>query len=197
MKNIDIRNIEKYNVTLEEVVYLYMLEQERFNEALFIYESSQYGNDQVKIGLEKLQEDGYIKVKSYTLKGILLKAKAIDMLNEKVNISNEEKKWLEFFLIYPYKVPNNSNGFRVLRTKDTDTFLAKTLRVKYNKIIKKNKYMHDYIMNGLNNHIKSMNGNLMYMPAMETWLNGKQWELYNDFSEDGAKEVCTYGANEI
>jgi hypothetical protein len=198
MKNINIKNLGKYNISIEELLYLYMLEQNRFEEALFIYEMSKSNNKINPINLESLEQKGYVKIKSHTLKGILLKAKSIDMLNEKVIITNEEKKWLTFFLTYPYKVPNSSNGFRVLRTQDANTHLAKALKIKYNKIIKSDKYIYEYIMNGLNNHIKSMNGNLMYMPAMESWLNGRQWELYNDFSENGEKkDICIYGSDEL
>ena len=85
--------------------------------------------------------------------------------------------------MYPSKVPNGSGGYRVLRSKDTDSKQAKDLKVKYLKLIK-TPGLHDKIIVGLDNYLKSLRPTMQYCVGVEVFINSQLWEKYYDLEEE-------------
>jgi hypothetical protein len=94
-----------------------------------------------------------------------------------------EVMFTEFWNLYPFKVPNGTGGYRVLRTQDVISKQALEVRKKYFGIVK-NEETHKTIMNGLQGYLKQQRNAMQYVVGIEVFLNKKLWERYVSIAED-------------
>lgn len=124
--------------------------------------------------LEYLSNLNYIKI---TEIGFVLRDKAISLFDS----SNFEKMFYELLSLYPIKV-NSGTNIRVLRSRDLNSLTNKKAKDKYFKIVKNNKKLHDKIISCLEKElrVKKQSNSMGFMQTLETWLNKRTWELYDD-----------------
>jgi hypothetical protein len=89
---------------------------------------------------------------------------------------NTDYFW-EFFSEYPLKVPADGGGYRSLKTQRIDTKLAKDMKKKYESRVKTLE-AHNHVMRCLKADMeqRKRSGSLKYMPAIEAYINGQNWE---------------------
>lgn len=93
-------------------------------------------------------------------------------------IDGGDESFYKFFSTYPQKVPSRAGGYRALRPVDIDSMSAKNLKKKYFTKVGKKLDTQIKVQNILEADMeaKRLSGDLKYMPAMEAYLNGFQWE---------------------
>lgn len=101
----------------------------------------------------------------------------LEEVNENTS-SNTSKLWEEFLLVYPKTTPK---GRRLHVNKPSS-------KKKYEKIIKNNRKLHEKILILLKKEIedKESQNALDYMPQIQTYINQRRWEAYDD--EEGSDE---------
>lgn len=160
---IDLSELDKLKITANQYCFLY---------SLFFRTDSCLLTDQE---LEHLQDQSYIKI---TEEEVVLRDKGRQLFEA----TTSDSLFFEFFSSYPIKVPNGSGGYRVLRTKDTDSKEAIEIKKKYLTIAKK-PGEHEKIINGLKVYVKNQ---FPYIVGIDVFLNKRIWEKYCDLE---VKEV--------
>ena len=173
---INLDKLLELNLIISEYTYLYL--KYKFNNL----DINKYWNTLEKLNLEKLEKLGYIK---QTEDDIVLRQKAVDLFVE----STPETKFVEFYSVYPFKVPNGSGGYRVIRSKDINSKQAIELKAKYLKLIK-TPGMHEIIIKGLHNYIRSLRPTLQFIVGIEVFINSHLWERYCDL-DDEIQDIIT------
>jgi len=179
---IEINNLIKNDITLDEYFVLYCLYKKDYNLIFSIYnceESTNLLNDLIK-GLEL---KGFLK----NVKGIIsqigdltlvyLKVKGLDLFEE--DLDNPDKLFLEFWNLYPLKVPDGRGSSRILRSKDSETKQANELKKKYFALIKQSG-THTKIIKGLNGYLSNMRNKMQFVVGIEVFINQELWEKYLD-----------------
>ena len=128
----------------------------------------------LRLELTSLEEKGLIKI---TSEGVHLRQKGIDIFIDK------EDRFATFWSIYPIKVPNSRGpGYRVLKTKSTESKDYATCKAKFNKLPHDKDLVIKCLMKELEE--RRLGGNLPFMQEAETWLNGRTYEKYIDLLEE-------------
>ena len=137
--------------------------------------------------IQDLETKGFIKQEEgsevYTLR-----TDALELFQE----DDLETKFLEFYGTFPIKVPGRNGDYRVLRTKDHTSKSALDIKAKYLKLIKK-PGMHNVIMMGLHNQLRSQKNSLQYLQNIDTWLNQRTWEKFIDLETPTKSQERTKG----
>jgi hypothetical protein len=179
---IDTKELIKNELTLDEYFILYSLYKKEYFELFAVFngeESTVLLSDLVK-GLEL---KGFVKdtkgivsvVGDLTL--IYLKIKALDLFEE--DLSNPDKLFLEFWNMYPLKVPDGKGSYRILRSKDSETKQALELKRKYMQLIKV-AGTHTKIIKGLTGYLSNMRNKMQFVVGIEVFTNQNLWEKYLD-----------------
>lgn len=178
------------------VVLFNLLEENIFSkfslnsEQLFTLElinANKSTEDAPPLILQNLVRRGFIADGELTPKG----GEVINSLNmvinslkemEEIIIDNYDEFFHEFWNLYPYKVPNGHGGFRVLRTKETDSLGASKIKKEVFKLLRKGEKKENILI-GLKNQI-SVSGNCQYFQNIETWVNQRTYEKYMDIENN-------------
>ncbi len=179
---IDIKELIKNELTLDEYFILYSLYKKNYFELFNVFnceESTILISDLIK-GLEL---KGFIKdtkgivsvVGDLTL--IYLKLKALDLFEE--DLSNPDRLFETFWNMYPLKVPDGRGSYRILRSKDSDTKQALELKKKYIQLIKV-AGTHTKIIKGLTGYLSNMRNKMQFIVGIEVFINQNLWEKYLD-----------------
>lgn len=171
---IDTDRLKELELTPDQYVYLYL----KFHKFPI--------ND--CIGWSILESKGYVKL---TEGGIELRESAYQLFET----TDEERLWIEFWSLFPMKVPNRSGGSRPLRASSLEAKDSQVCRKKYLAIIKGKPHLHDHIVKVLNAEVEMKRpiGDLQFMNAMEPWLNQRMWEKYEYLLEDKKKQAGIVG----
>jgi hypothetical protein len=179
---IDTDVLLKNDITLDEYFILYCIYNKEYNLLFLIYncsESVNLLNDLLK-GLEIKQflknTKGIVnQIGDLTL--VYLKAKGNDLFEE--DLDNPEKLFLEFWNLYPLKVPDGKGSYRILRSKDSETKQANELKKKYFILIKQ-AGTHTKIIKGLTGYLSNMRNKMQFIVGIEVFINQALWEKYLD-----------------
>lgn len=161
---IDLSELDKLKITANQYCFLHSL--------FFNTDSSLITDDE----LSHLEKYEYIKI---TDTEVVLREKGKQLFEAKTS----DSLFFEFFSSYPLKVPNGSGGYRVLRTKDTESKEALEVKKKYLAIIKK-PGEHEKIIKTLPIYIKNA---FPYIVGITVFLNNKTWEKYCDLGDEVKK----------
>lgn len=118
---------------------------------------------------------------------ITLRQKALNLFQ----VKDLEQSFLEFFGAFPLKVPSRDGGSRPLRAKNSDAQSVKSLRKKYQDIIKNNPELHEHILKVLDaeKEMKRKSNSLQFMHNIDTWINQKDWEKFEYLLDEDSKEI--------
>jgi len=163
---IDIEELKRLNLTANQYIFL--------NSIFLDVESAYITSEELNF----LEKEGYIKCNEENR--VILREKGKQLFEVKTS----DSLFFEFFSSYPIKVPNGTGGYRVLRTKDTDTKQALELKRKYLDIVKK-PGEHEKIMRTLPVYVKNAHP---YLVGIEVFLNQRTWEKYADLEVDEVKK---------
>lgn len=136
-------------------------------------------NGQVDTASKIQSQVDFGKISDYLVApGIVNRAK----LRQLFNLS--DSYFWEFYSAYPIKVPNGNGGYRMLRTLRNDTKMAKDMKKKYESRVKTSE-QHAHVMRCLDAELihRGKTNALMYLPAMEAYINGEQWEKAESYLE--------------
>jgi hypothetical protein len=145
--------------------------------------------------LAYLQQKGFIKITDKkTVLCFELRYKAISLFE----VSNVEKKWLEFLYKFPAKVPAQNGGTRALKISNPNSKGNSAIKKKYINLIKNNYDLHDHIIKVLDAELdmRRNSSSLQYMHNMNTWLNQSDYDKYSyllDKEVDDSNKSSSYG----
>ena len=171
--DIDFEVLEQTGMSADDFLYLYI-----------IYKGSYtyLNNLNLKPNLEKLQEDGYIKL-GETTDQHFIRQEFIDLFS-----SNFDQMFAELIATYPIKVMSPDRGIRVLHAKDADSKSNEKSKARYKRVVQDKLYRHKHIIKCLNIQLTVEKHNLSYMQTLETWINNHTWEKYENLDENDTKE---------
>lgn len=142
-----------------------------------------------RTGVEFLVYDGYIEITKEFREKKLPDDRVISLNEPEVSLTNRglalfeesdlEKKFDEFWELFPSKVPDGAGGYRILRTEGKDTHEYRETKRKYLTLIKKTG-VHDKIMKGLRGYLYQERFKLQYTKGIQVFLNQHIWERYQD-----------------
>ena len=171
--DIDFEVLEQTGMSADDYLYLYVIYKESY---------AYLNNLNLKPNLEKLQEDGYIKL-GETPDQHFIRQEFIDLFS-----SNFDQMFAELIATYPMKVMSPDRGIRVLHAKDPDSKSNAKIKAKYEKIVGDKLYKHKHIMKCLDTQLTIDRNNLAYMQNLETWINNHTWEKYENLDENDTKQ---------
>tara|TARA_R110002051_G_scaffold102168_2_gene173302 strand:- start:647 stop:1198 length:552 start_codon:yes stop_codon:yes gene_type:complete len=171
--DIDFEVLEQTQMSADDFLYLYIIHKESY---------TYLNNLNLKPNLEKLQEDGYIKL-GETPDQHFIRQEFIDLFS-----SNFDQMFAELISTYPMKVMTPDRGIRMLHAKDPDALNNKKAKDKYEKIVGDKLYKHKHIMKCLNTELTINRFNLSYMQNLQTWINNHTWEKYENLDEHDTKQ---------
>lgn len=126
-----------------------------------------------------LVKEGYLQIINASLAPT---KKALDIFI--INQDDFDKYFEELYNNFPRKVVSNSGQIRVLRADKLDSQDAKKCRMKYFKVLSEGNVDHQEVMKGLFNEMRTRGtNNLFYMNNLETWINQRVWEKYQDVGD--------------
>jgi hypothetical protein len=171
--DIDFEVLEQTQMSADDFLYLYIIHKESY---------TYLNNLNLKPNLEKLQEDGYIKL-GETPDQHFIRQEFIDLFS-----SNFDQMFAELLGTYPMKVMSPDRGVRVLHANDPDAKSNAKAKTKYENVIGDKLYKHKHIMKCLNTELTINRFNLSYMQNLETWINNHTWEKYENLDEHDTKQ---------
>jgi hypothetical protein len=171
--DIDFEVLEQTGMSADDYLYLYVIYKESY---------AYLNNLNLKPNLEKLQEDGYIKL-GETPDQHFIRQEFIDLFS-----SNFDQMFAELIGNYPMKVMTTDRGVRVLHAKDPDSKANAKSKAKYKKIVGDKLYKHKHIMKCLDVQLTIERHNLAYMQNLETWINNHTWEKYENLDENDTRQ---------
>jgi hypothetical protein len=133
--------------------------------------------------LDRLEQQGYIKIlEGEEEQPVVLRQEYLDAVQ-----SDFDAMFAELVGEYPFKVGNVGQQ-RVLRAHDPKAKANDTARNRYKKAVGTDVVLHRKAIAALHVQLESMRSKLQYMPALEVWINKREWEKWEDMeqSEDGA-----------
>lgn len=167
---IDLVEIEKNGLDINEYLTLYKINLNEQNENIPFYSSLSIIN--------KLQEKDFVIIKESDIK---LSKKALKLFPVKAYDFDE------LYFLYPYITLDG----RVLRSKNKDikgvmTRDYKTLSKKYYSNVR-TRIIHELVISATKKMVNDvrLNGKLNFLPKLETYINQKGWERYYDLKETG------------
>ena len=173
--DIDFEVLEQTGMSADDYLYLYVIHKESY---------AYLNNLNLKPNLEKLQEDGYIKL-GETPDQHFIRQEFIALFS-----SNFDQMFAELISTYPMKVMTTDRGVRVLHAKDPDSKANARCKAKYRKIVGDKVYKHKHIMKCLDTQLTMERNNLAYMQNLETWINNHTWEKYENINENDKRTVA-------
>ena len=171
--DIDLEILLETGMSADDYLYLYTIYKKRYSDL---------NNLNLKPNLEKLQEDGYIKL-GETFDQHFVRQEFIDLFS-----SNFDQMFAELISTYPMKVMTTDRGVRVLHAKDPDSKANARIKAKYKKIVGDKLYKHKFIMKCLDTQLTVERNNLAYLQNLETWINNHTWEKYENLDEHDTKQ---------
>lgn len=93
--------------------------------------------------------------------------------------SDLDKKFDEFWELFPSSVPDGAGGVRILRAKTKESFEYKEVKRKYLGLIKKTG-VHEKIIQGLKAQLHLNKHKMQFFQAINPWLNSRTYEKYQD-----------------
>jgi hypothetical protein len=174
---IDVKYLTEHLVSCEEFCILQLLYFKQ--ETLFNDYIQKVENTYITEVVDDLMDKGYIITKPdlidlnriETL--ILDRSKCAKLFGE----SDEDTAFYTFFSTYPQKVQSRG-GYRPLRPAGVDAKATLVLKKKYFAKVGKKVKEQERVQAILEAELEARkkNNSLTYMPAMEAYLNGYQWE---------------------
>lgn len=124
--------------------------------------------------LIKLQDQGLIKIGS---NGIFIREEGLKLFEDK-----RDKYYQKFFDLFPKKVPNTRGGSRILSPVDIGSHISQEAYKKWRVLTKNDVELKEKIIACLNIEIETRkkSGDLAYMHNIVTWLNQRNWQMYED-----------------
>ena len=171
--DIDFEVLEQTGMSADDFLYLYIIHKESY---------TYLNNLNLKPNLEKLQEDGYIKL-GETPDQHFIRQEFIDLFS-----SNFDQMFAELIATYPMKVMAPDRGIRVLHARDSDSKANAKSKARYEKIVGDKLYKHKHIMKCLDTQLTVDKDKLAYMQNLETWINNHTWEKYENLDEHDTKQ---------
>tara|TARA_R110000744_G_scaffold282414_2_gene394159 strand:- start:1128 stop:1679 length:552 start_codon:yes stop_codon:yes gene_type:complete len=171
--DIDFETLSQTGMSADDYLYLYIIYKETY---------TYLDNLNLKPNLEKLQENGYIKL-GETPDQHFVRQEFIDLFS-----SNFDQMFAELIGTYPMKVMTTDRGVRILHAKDPDGKSNLKAKGRYEKIVGTKLYKHQHIMKCLNTELTVNRFNLAYMQNLETWINNHTWEKYENLDDNDTKQ---------
>jgi hypothetical protein len=141
--------------------------------------------------IKHLKQIGYIQ---FTGLGTVILINELKITNSFLELITDFNFFDYFHSIFPVKVIRPDGKEDHLRLNKTKCKLL------YNKITKKNKTIHNHLVDCLTKEIqdKTKTGNMGYFKQMLNWLKTEQWKRYEDklgVKTDSVKAKDKYGTN--
>ena len=172
--DIDFEVLIETGMSADDFLYLYLLYKKEY----------QYiPNLNLKPNLDRLQQDGYIKL-GETFDQHAIRQEFIDLFS-----SDFDQMFAELISTYPLKVTTTNRGTRVLHAKDPDAKANLKCKLRYKKIVGDKMYKHKHIIKCLHNQLQVQRDNLGYLQNLETWINNHTWEKYENLDENDTREI--------
>jgi hypothetical protein len=104
--------------------------------------------------------------------------------------SDFDTMFAELVGAYPFKV-GNVGDMRVLRAHDPKAKANETAKKRYKAAVGNNLPLHKKVLKLLDIQLTNMRGKLQYLPALEVWINKREWEKWEgtDKEEDGEGRI--------
>jgi hypothetical protein len=171
---INTETLEKFGITADDFLYLYLL----YSECYDLIEKLE-----LKPNTNSLQTKGLIKLGEETQDHII-RQKFLDLFQ-----TSFDQLWSELLSHFPIRVYNNGNT-RVLRAKDAHAKANDKAKEKYKKILNGSKMLHDRIIKNLQSELvlRKSSDSLGWMQMLPTWINNYTWEKYEDIEHEGSPE---------
>jgi hypothetical protein len=163
--------LRETKMSADDFTYLYVVYKKGF---------TLLNNLNLKPDLEKLQQDGYVKLGESPATHTI-RQEFIDLF-----ISDFDAMFSELCGTYPFKV-NSSRGVRVLHAIDPDAKSNTKAKSKYKSIVDGKSHKHRYIMKCLDTQLTVDKHNLGYLQNLEVWINNHTWEKYEDLNEQNTE----------
>jgi hypothetical protein len=148
-----------------------------------------YTNDNTFLGILKhLELRGWLKITvhgDFKFEDIILRVKAEKLFDNITPTSDND--YLKCFTIFPIKVPNGNGGYRVLKTKSTDSEDYKKGLKLWNDILKKDD--GETVIKALEKQLELTRSSLQYTQNWMTWLRQKTYQKYKDIDEKNKEET--------
>lgn len=178
---IDIFAINTKDLLITEYLTLYHINLKNCSEnfplffKVFIPTESDY---------KGLMDKGFILKSFFNHSGYTFTAKAEELFPD-VN-----KKFEEFYTLFPHKVPDQSGHYRPVSTKDPNSASAATTRKIWNNIVGSNPALSDMIIKGLKAELiyRERARSLTYLNNIDTWLRNYTWEKWINNESEEEKE---------
>ena len=178
---IDTGLLEQLKITPDEFLFLEAERQGKLLELEIL--------TMLQVDLDRIEAQGLIKLVDETPEGSEFPDVKIHFRNEylKVVASDFDQMFAELVGEYPFKVGNVGQQ-RVLRAHDPKAKANDMARNRYRKAVGTDVVLHRKVIAALHVQLESMRSKLQYMPALEVWINKREWEKWEDIerSEDGA-----------
>jgi len=169
---LDLNMLKEVGMSPDDFTYLYL-----------VYKKGNKYNPQLNLkpNLDKLQEEGYIKLGD-TTENHVIRHKFLDLF-----LADFDKMFNELMLTYPMKV-NSDKGVRILHAKDPNSKSNQKAKARYKRIVDGKPHVHKKIVACLNTQLKLERNNLGYMQNLETWINNHTWEKYENLDENDTRD---------
>jgi hypothetical protein len=183
--NIDLEKCVKVKLSPSEFAILQLLasgDYKLLEEFLKETDLFNYTNDNTFLGILKhLELRGWLKITvhgDFKFEDICLRNKA-EKLFDNINPTSDND-YLKCFTIFPIKVPNGNGGYRILKTKSTDSEDYKKGLKLWNDILKKDD--GETVIRALEKQLELTRSSLQYTQNWLTWLRQKTYQKYVDVS---------------
>ena len=187
---VPLKKLLDYGISTEEFCILVLLYKKAY-PFLRSYQSNCSRN--INQYIIKLSNKGFIlSKKDDIISGLPFDKIIVDNVKtlKLFGVDGGDENFYKFFSTYPQKVPSRAGGYRALRPVNVESISANNLKKKY--FIKVGKKLEEQIkvQNILEADMeaKRLSGDLKYMPAMEAYLNGFQWEKAEYLLEQAEKK---------
>ena len=170
---IDFEILRQTNMSADDFIYLYIINRKGFDYLKQL---------NLKPNIDKLQEDGYIKL-GESPENHTIRQEFLDLF-----LSNFDQMFAELMSTYPFKVNSPGRGVRILHAKDPDAKANEKNKTRYQKIVDNKPYKHRHIMNCLDKQLTIERDNLGFLQNLETWINNHTWEKYENLDENDTKD---------
>lgn len=186
--DIDIYLLISKEITASEFLILYMLNKKQY-DLLNAYLASHEFKD-FELQIKHLIELGFLLKFDYftplDIRGYSLTDEGL-----KIVCVGTEDLFDEFLQEYPDKVISNG-ALRYLKSDLTKC------RVKYNRLVKGKRYLHEKMLKCIRFEIASRerNGGMMYFKKLSNWLETEEWKAYeNDALNNNIIKQQQYGTS--
>lgn len=121
-----------------------------------------------RLGLIKMDGDDEVHIRNEYLKAV---------------VSDFDTMFAELVGAYPFKV-GSVGDMRVLRAHDPKAKANDIARKRYRMAVGNNLPLHRKVLQLLDIQLTNMRGKLQYLPALEVWINKREWEKWEGTDKD-------------